>query len=199
MLYFPNLLTFEILIVFAFWKVPNSWIAVSHSTSVNGGGKHAAGCLAAIGWLGMGSNQGIAKMVIMSMITGELFVEWTSEKGMGYQNFPVMAMHLGYTALGLWGNGDRAAPTVLLFHVDRGNTTLMKYATSGSVMAIDMVYTPYTLLPSPAYTAAAATKGAAEAAPTVHVIAGSKLEHATMRGRGGQCVVFQVPGFGTLV
>ena len=161
---------------------PNSWIAVSHRTSVNGGGGSPAGCLAAIGWLGMGSNQGVAKVVVMSMINGKVYVDWTSNKGAGYENFPVMAMHLGYTVLGLWGNGNSASPTILLFHNDLGNSTLMEYVSSGSVMAVDIVYTPFDA-PSLLSTVTS----------SVHIIAGSKLEHATIPGIGGQCLVFQVP------
>ena len=97
------------------------------STSVNGEGKSSSGCLAAVGWLGLGQNQGVAKLEVFSMLTGEIFIEWSSKKGMGFENFPVMAMHLGYTALGTWGNSnpENGGNNIFLFHTDFGNQTLM--------------------------------------------------------------------------
>ena len=176
--------------------MPNSWVAVSHSTSVNGGGSNPAGFLAAIGWLGLGSHQGVAKLTVMSMLSGHVFVEWTSSsKGAGYENFPVMAMHRGFTALGLWGNTNPAsgAPNVLLFHSDSGNSTVMEYAAKGSVMAIDIVYVPpHELLPTKE-TAPVGGRRTRDALAAVYLIAAAKLEHANVVGKGGQCVAFRVP------
>ena len=171
--------------------MPNSWVAVSHSTSVNGGGSNPAGCLAAVGWLGLGSHQGVAKLTVMSMLTGHVFVEWTSnDKGAGYENFPVMAMHLGFTALGLWGNTNPAssgthAPNVLLFHTDSGNRTVMEYAAKGSVMAIDLMHR--------SESTAGEGQQTRHNLAAVYLIAAAKLEHANVPGKGGQCVAFHVP------
>eukprot|EP00949_MAST-11_sp_MAST-11-sp1_P001877 g1877.t1 len=165
---------------------PNTWIAVSHATSVNGGGGSPAGCIAAIGWLGMGVNQGIAKLEVFSMITGQVFVNWTSKKGQGLENFPVMAMHLGYTALGTWGNTAKAAaPTLYLFHISEGSNPVMEYVSRGSVMAVDILSNTSTLEGD------SQDRDAGEAA--VFVVAAGKQEHATMEGRGGQCVALKVP------
>ena len=189
---------------------PNSWIAVSHSTSVNGEGKSSSGCLAAVGWLGLGQNQGVAKLEVFSMLTGEIFIEWSSKKGMGFENFPVMAMHLGYTALGTWGNSnpENGANNIFLFHTDFGNQTLMEYNSKGSIMAIDMMYTPYSLPPLPQVSnnsnliasqrktntnhSSHNRKGEEEEA-FVYLIAAGKFEHATVQGKGGQCIAFRVP------
>ena len=168
---------------------PNSWVAVSHSTSVNGGGSNPAGCLAAIGWLGLGPHQGLAKVTVMSMLSGRVFVDWTSSsKGAGYENFPVMAMHLGYTALGLWGNTNHAngAPNVLLFHLDSGNSTVMEYSAKGSVMAIDLVYTPHVLPPTKEI-AQGVGRETRDALAAVYLIAAAKLEHANVVKRRAMC------------
>eukprot|EP00505_MAST-04D_sp_SCG-Rhode-Island_P001715 Stramenopile-MAST_4_protein_1715 len=170
---------------------PNSWIAVSHSTSVNGEDHNPAGCIAAVGWLGMGPNQGVAKLEVFSMLTGQVFVEWTSTKGAGYQNFPVMAMHLGYTALATWGNDNLAdEPNIMLFHTDFGNTTVMEYTAKGSVMAIDMVYTPYALPPVQADDQIGHNRSTLA---DVYLVAAAKLEHASVPGIGGQCLAFKIP------
>ena len=139
--------------------------------------------------MGLGSHQGVAKLTVMSMLTGQVFVEWTaSTKGAGFENFPVMAMHLGYTALGLWGNGGATGdPNVLLFHTDRGNKTVMEYSAKGSVMAIDMVHTPFAS-PSRWHHQSSTSSPA-----SVHLIVAAKLEHANVAGKGGQCVAFCVP------
>lgn len=168
---------------------PNTWIAVSHATSVNGEGSNPTGCIAAVGWLGMGPNQGIAKLEVFSMLTGQVFVSWTSKRGNGLENFPVMAMHFGYTALGLWGNTARSIqPNILLFHINSGNTPVIEYSSTGSIMAIDLVYTPYALPP---------LKGPGQLTKNnqakVFVIAAGKIEHATMVGKGGRCLAFSVP------
>ena len=159
---------------------PNTWIAVSHATSVNGEGKNPAGCLAAVGWLGMGLNQGIAKLEVFSMLTGQVYVSWTSNNGGSLENFPVMAMHLGYTALGLWGNRAAATqPNIYLFHIDSGNEPVAEYSSTGSVMAIDLVYAPYALPPLNGRHQLAKNDQEAK----VFLIAAGKLEHATVLGR----------------
>ena len=169
---------------------PNTWIAVSHATSVNGEGKNPAGCLAAVGWLGMGLNQGIAKLEVFSMLTGQVYVSWTSNNGGSLENFPVMAMHLGYTALGLWGNRAAATqPNIYLFHIDSGNEPVAEYSSTGSVMAIDLVYAPYALPPLNGRHQLAKNDQEAK----VFLIAAGKLEHATVLGRGGRCLAFSIP------
>ena len=170
---------------------PNTWIAVSHATSVNGEGKNAGGCLAAIGWMGLGNNQGIAKLDIFSMLTGKVFVSWTSKKGNGLENFPVMAMHLGYTVVGTWGNSMHASePNVLLFHIS-SDKPVMEYVSQGSVMAVDLIYAPYALPPS-SLNEQHGQRSANDQA-TVFLIAAGKQEHATVEGRGGQCMAFEIP------
>ena len=167
---------------------PNSWIAVSHTTSVNGEGKNPGGCIAAIGWLGMGVNQGVAKLDIFSMLTGKVFVSWTSKKGNGLENFPVMAMHLGYTAMGTWGNSIHVSePNLFLFHIS-SDKPVMEYVSQGSVMAVDLIYAPYALPPSNGQRGQSSTKDQA----TVFLIAAGKREHATEPGRGGQCMAFNI-------
>jgi hypothetical protein len=181
---------------------PNSWIAVSHSTSVNGEGKSPSGCLCAVGWMGLGANQGIAKLEVFSMLTGEIFVEWTStNKGMGYENFPIVAMHLGYVALGTWGNSNPAnEANIFLFHTDTGNTTVMEYSSKGSIMAIDMIYAPYSLPPlvtarkSPHINDAKIKyDNPSESQAYVYLIAAGKLTHANIPSIGGQCTAFKIP------
>jgi|EP00945_MAST-04E_sp_MAST-4E-sp1_P002069 hypothetical protein len=169
---------------------PNTWVAVSHTTSVNGEGKNAGGCIAAIGWLGLGANQGVAKLEVFSMLTGKVFVSWTSKKGNGLENFPVMAMHLGYTALGTWGNSIHASePNVLLFHIAEGDKPVMEYVSQGSVMAVDLIYAPYALPPLNGQQGKLSKHDQA----TVFLIAAGKQEHATVEGRGGQCMAFEIP------
>ena len=169
---------------------PNTWIAVSHATSVNGEGKNPAGCLAAVGWLGMGGNQGIAKLEVFSMLTGQVYVSWTSNNEGSLENFPVMAMHLGYTALGLWGNRAAAKqPNIYLFHIDSGDEPVVEYSSTGSVMAIDLVYTPYALPPLGGRHELVKNDQEAK----VFLIAAGKLEHATVSGRGGRCLAFSIP------
>ena len=168
---------------------PNSWIAVSHTTSVNGEGKNPGGCIAAVGWLGMGDNQGVAKVDIFSMITGKVFVSWTSKKGNGLENFPVMAMHLGYIAVATWGNSFHASePNLLLFHIS-SDKPVMEYILHGSVMAVDLIYSPYALPPSNGQSGQSSTNDQA----TVFLIAAGKQEHATVAGRGGRCMAFHIP------
>ena len=126
------------------------------------------------------------------MLTGQVFVEWTSTKGAGNQNFPVMAMHLGYTALATWGNDNLAdEPNIMLFHTDTGNATVMEYTAKGSVMAIDMVYTPYALPPLQADDQTGNDRSAASA--DVYLVAAAKLEHASIPGIGGRCLAFKIP------
>ena len=141
--------------------------------------------------MGLGNNQGIAKLDIFSMLTGKVFVSWTSKKGNGLENFPVMAMHLGYTIVGTWGNSMHASePNVLLFHIS-SDKPVMEYVSQGSVMAVDLIYAPYALPPS-SLNEQHGQRSANDQA-TVFLIAAGKQEHATVEGRGGQCMAFEIP------
>lgn len=148
----------------------------------------------------MGPNQGIAKLEVFSMLTGEVYIQWTSSsKGSGLQNFPVIAMHLGYTALGIWGNYDHktsmelSEPNIFLFHTDFGNHTVMEYTSQGSVIAIDMVNTPYSLPGLDLAHDDFDGKESSVVQTDVYIISASKLGHATIPNRGGECLAFKIP------
>ena len=115
----------------------------------------------------------------------------TSNNEGSLENFPVMAMHLGYTALGLWGKPEAAAkqPNIYLFHIDSGDEPVAEYKSTGSVMAIDLVYAPYALPPLDGRHELVKNDQEAK----VFLIAAGKLEHATVIGRGGRCLAFSIP------
>jgi hypothetical protein len=87
------------------------WAATSYAISVNGGPPPAKdGCLVVVGWAAVGGPPSW-RLTVMSLLTAQIYVDYTATApAWSGQTAPVVATHLGYTAVAV-GTGQVGADT----------------------------------------------------------------------------------------